>query len=62
VLKTFYLKLIDRNPPETVAMVGQLATTMVFLACCKRVGSVDTGKPVGEAGAALRRAGAGPTG
>jgi len=31
VLKTYCLKMIGRNTPETVAMVGQLAATMVFV-------------------------------
>lgn len=32
VLKTFCLKIIGRNSPETAAMMAQLATTMVFAA------------------------------
>ena len=38
VLKTFCLKMIDRNTPEAAAMIGQLATTMVFVALLQAVG------------------------
>jgi hypothetical protein len=31
ILRTFCLKLLGRNTPEAAAMIGQLATTMVFV-------------------------------